>query len=116
MALMEGSIELKHRGRSNNNYFEGRATPIWTDALEETQYALVRLENKLKTLEKLQESHLLRPTLDDSTEQETNIDILTQDISKVGTPFYKLYPLYENWLGLFFPPGKQYRSFFLKVL
>uniref|UniRef100_A0A8D8LH04 Syntaxin-16 n=1 Tax=Cacopsylla melanoneura TaxID=428564 RepID=A0A8D8LH04_9HEMI len=92
MALMEAGVELKHRGVSGNssNYFEGRATPLWTDALEETQYALARLENKLKELETLQESHLLRPTLDESTEQETKIELLTQEISRMFNGCHRL--------------------------
>ncbi|KAI5712207.1 syntaxin-16 [Diaphorina citri] len=92
MALMEAGVEMKHRGGIGNtvSYFDSRAAPIWTDALEETQYALPRLENKLKELEKLQESHLLRPTLDESTEQETKIELLTQEISRMFNGCHQL--------------------------
>lgn len=89
VALMESGVELKNRGSSRSNT-EGRAAPIWTDALEETQYALERLEKKLNELEKLYDSHLLRPTLDESTEQETKMEILSQDISRMFNGCHRL--------------------------
>lgn len=90
MALMESGIELKHQGGNTSNYVECRSAPIWTDALEETQYALSRLDKKLKELEKLQENQLLRPTLDESTEQETKIEILGQDIFRMFNGCHRL--------------------------
>jgi syntaxin 16 len=79
MALVgdvESGIELR---RSESS----RLPPIWADNLEESQYAMTRLRNKLKELEALYDKHVLRPTLDDSTDEERQIEILTQEISRV---------------------------------
>lgn len=80
MALVgdvESGIELR---RSEST----RLPPIWTDNLEESHYAMTRLKNKLKELESLYEKHILRPTLDDSSDEEQQIEILTQEISRVS--------------------------------
>lgn len=80
MALVgdvESGIELR---RSEST----RLPPIWTDNLEESHYAMSRLKNKLKELEALYEKHILRPTLDDSSDEEQQIEILTQEISRVS--------------------------------
>lgn len=45
---------------------------------------MTRLKNKLKELEALYEKHILRPTLDDSSDEEQQIEILTQEISRVS--------------------------------
>lgn len=57
--------------------------PEWTDSLEEAQYTLSRIQARLKELSALQNKHLLKPTFDDSMNEEQQIDSLTQDITKV---------------------------------
>lgn len=74
---LECGIELRRNEPS-------RLPPIWADNVEETHYAMTRLKNKLKELEILYEKHVLRPTLDDSCEAEQQIEMLTQDLSKVS--------------------------------
>lgn len=79
MALVgdvESGIELRRSEAT-------RLPPIWADNLEESHYAVSRLKNKLKELEVLYERHVLRPTLDDSSDEEQQIEVLTQEISRV---------------------------------
>lgn len=73
---VESGIELRKNEPS-------RLPPIWADNLEESHYAISRLKNKIKELEGLYKKHVLRPTLDDSSEEEQQIEILTQEISRV---------------------------------
>lgn len=60
-----------------------RIPPEWTDSLEEAQYTLTKIQTRLKELSALQNKHLLKPTFDDSMNEEQQIDTLTQDITKV---------------------------------
>ncbi|XP_046681343.1 syntaxin-16 [Homalodisca vitripennis] len=86
MALVgdvEGGMELR---RSDSS----RLPPIWADSLEESHYAMSRLRNKLKELEALYEKHVLRPTLDDSSDEEQQIEILTQEISRMFAATHRL--------------------------
>lgn len=55
----------------------------------------LRLQNKLKELQSLQDAQVLRPTLDDSSLQEKHIQDLTLDITRVYTSFiyYLVYSL-----------------------
>lgn len=62
---------------------ESRLPPAWADNLEESHYAMSRLKNKLNDLKSLYDKHLLRPTLDDSTDEEQQIEVLTQEITRV---------------------------------
>nr|SVE74355.1 EOG090X0AQP [Daphnia barbata] len=69
---------------------KGRATtvrmpPDWTDSLEEAQYTLTKIQTRLKELSSLQNKHLLKPTFDDSMNEEQQIDAFTQDITKMFT-------------------------------
>lgn len=63
---------------------ESQMPPSWADGLEEVQYMMTRLRTKLKDIEALHTRHLHRPTLDDSSEEETQIEALTQEISRVS--------------------------------
>ncbi|XP_054275233.1 syntaxin-16-like [Macrosteles quadrilineatus] len=80
---LECGIELRRSEAS-------RLPPIWADNLEESQYAMTRLRNKLKELEALYDKHVLRPTLDDSTDEERQIEILTQEISRMFAATHRL--------------------------
>ena len=61
-----------------------RMPPDWTDNLEEAQYILSKIQTRLKELGTLQNKHLLKPTFDDSLDEEKQIDSLTQEITKVN--------------------------------
>jgi len=60
-----------------------RMPPDWTDNLEEAQYILSKIQTRLKELGTLQNKHLLKPTFDDSLDEEKQIDSLTQEITKM---------------------------------
>lgn len=70
---------MNSRGRST----QVRIPPDWTDSLEESQYVLSKIQSRMKELSSLQNKHLLKPTFDDSMNEEKQIDALTQEITKV---------------------------------
>ncbi|XP_011364328.1 probable aminopeptidase NPEPL1 isoform X5 [Pteropus vampyrus] len=51
--------------------------------LDEIQYDVGRIKQKMKELASLHDQHLNRPTLDDSSEQEHAIEITTQEITQL---------------------------------
>lgn len=57
--------------------------PIWIDKLEEAQYTMSKIKPKLDELFSLHARHLLRPTLDDSSEEDVLIENLSMEISKL---------------------------------
>jgi syntaxin 16 len=57
--------------------------PAWADGLEEIQYSLTRLRAKIRDLDTLHTRLLHRPTLDDSCDEEQQIEALTQEITRV---------------------------------
>ncbi|XP_077982254.1 syntaxin-16-like isoform X2 [Glandiceps talaboti] len=57
--------------------------PEWTDILEEIQYDLTRIKQKMKELSSLHDKHLNRPTLDDNVDEEHAIEISTQEITQM---------------------------------
>jgi syntaxin 16 len=73
---IESGLELRRTG-------ESRMPPAWADGLEETQYSLTRLRAKIHDLDTLHTRHLHRPTLDDSCDEEQQIEALTQEITRV---------------------------------
>jgi hypothetical protein len=73
--------EVDVHGKSHSTHV--RIPPEWTDSLEEAQYTLTKIQTRLKELSSLQNKHLLKPTFDDSMNEEQQIDAFTQDITKV---------------------------------
>ncbi|XP_014468050.1 PREDICTED: syntaxin-16 [Dinoponera quadriceps] len=70
------SVELKGINTDSG------APPAWTDALEETQYVLSRLRVKIDSLVELHSKQLTRPTLDDTSQEERQMEQLTREISR----------------------------------
>jgi syntaxin 16 len=58
-------------------------TPQCSDALEEVQFEISRIQKKMKELSVLHDRHLHRPTLDDSEEEERSIELLTDEITQM---------------------------------
>jgi syntaxin 16 len=81
---IESGLELRRTG-------ESRMPPAWADGLEEAQYSMTRLRFKINDLETLHTRHLHRPTLDDSSDEEQQIEALTQEITRVKLFFYTIY-------------------------
>lgn len=55
----------------------------WVNGVDEVEYEVGRIKQKMKELASLSDQHLNRPTLDDSSEQEHAIEITTQEITQV---------------------------------
>ncbi|XP_065217649.1 syntaxin-16 [Planococcus citri] len=64
--------------------------PSWINILEEAQFQISRIQKKLNDLSTQQQSFLSKPTLDDSTEQETHIEHLSQEVTKLFSITQKL--------------------------
>ncbi|XP_014217438.1 syntaxin-16 [Copidosoma floridanum] len=73
-----GSDGVELRGMN----FGSTAPPPWIDALEETQYILSRLRTKVDSLINLQSKQFSRPTLDENSQEERQIEQLTKEIGK----------------------------------
>ncbi|XP_015601519.1 syntaxin-16 [Cephus cinctus] len=77
------SVELK--GTNTND----GTPPAWTDALEETQYILSRLRIKIDNLSELHAKQLTRPTLDDTSQEERQMEQLTREIGRAFSSGYQ---------------------------
>lgn len=68
MALVASDSGISDNVELKNVNLESNAPPVWTDALEETQYILSRLRVKIDSLVELHAKQLTRPTLDDTSQ------------------------------------------------
>lgn len=57
--------------------------PKWVEGVDEIQYEITRVRQKMKDLALLHDKHMNRPTLDDSSEEEHAIEITTQEITQM---------------------------------
>ncbi|XP_032830702.2 syntaxin-16 isoform X1 [Petromyzon marinus] len=57
--------------------------PDWVDSVDEIQYEVARIKQKMKELAVLHDKHLNRPTLDDTSEEEHAIEITTQETTQM---------------------------------
>lgn len=79
-------------GASDNVELKGvdsDAPPTWADALEETQYILSRLRVKIDSLVELHSKQLTRPTLDDTSQEERQMEQLTREIGRAFSNGYR---------------------------
>ncbi|XP_063072104.1 syntaxin-16 isoform X1 [Engraulis encrasicolus] len=60
-----------------------RLPPSWTEGVDEIQYEVTRIRQKMKDLSVLHDKHMNRPTLDDSSQEEHAIEITTQEITQM---------------------------------
>ncbi|XP_062060392.1 syntaxin-16 isoform X1 [Lepus europaeus] len=60
-----------------------RYPPKWVDSVDEIQYDVGRIKQKMKELASLHDKHLNRPTLDDSSAEEHAIEITAQEITQL---------------------------------
>ena len=67
-ALVASSSGASDNVELRNVNLESNVPPVWTDALEETQYILSRLRVKIDSLVELHAKQLTRPTLDDTSQ------------------------------------------------
>ncbi|XP_048405682.1 syntaxin-16 isoform X1 [Stegostoma tigrinum] len=60
-----------------------KVPPKWVDGVEQIQFDITRIKQKMKELASLHDKYLNRPTLDDSSEEEHAIEITTQEITQM---------------------------------
>ncbi|KAK0088028.1 hypothetical protein PV325_013433 [Microctonus aethiopoides] len=70
--------------------------PVWSDALEETQYILSRLRIKIDNLIELHGKHVTRPTLDDTSQEERQMEQLTREIGRAFSSGYRQVQIVKN--------------------
>lgn len=58
--------------------------PDWTGMVEEVQYNILTLKEKIKRLAALQSNMVRRPSLDDNTEEERQLTVHHNEIRRVG--------------------------------
>lgn len=51
--------------------------------MDEIQFEITKIKNKIRELGSLHDKHLNRPTLDDNLDDEKDIDSLTREITSV---------------------------------
>ncbi|KAM0735705.1 Syntaxin-16 [Formica fusca] len=89
VALVEsdsgGSDNVELKGVSADS----GAPPVWVDALEETQYILNKLRVKIDSLVELHSKQLTRPTLDDTCQEERQMEQLTREIGRAFSNGYR---------------------------
>ncbi|GAB1863270.1 Syntaxin-16 [Camponotus japonicus] len=89
VALVEsdsgGSDNVELKGVS----IDSGAPPVWADALEETQYILNKLRVKIDSLVELHSKQLTRPTLDDTSQEERQMEQLTREIGRAFSNGYR---------------------------
>lgn len=74
--------------------------PIWIDKLEEAQYSMSKIKPKLDELGSLHARHLLRPAFDENCEEEQQIELLSQEISKLITSTHRHIQCIRSSLGV----------------
>ncbi|CAL1265708.1 unnamed protein product [Larinioides sclopetarius] len=57
--------------------------PVWVEGIEDVQYEMNRIRNKLKELKALHEKNVTRPSLDDSVHEEKEIENVSQEITRM---------------------------------
>lgn len=62
---------------------DSRVPPAWVDSVEEVQYEMTKIRHKMKEIAILYDKRMNRPTLDDSTADDREIEIYTQDITRM---------------------------------
>lgn len=80
-------VALVEQGLDYRNSELSGLPPSWGDQLEECHYALSRLNGKIHDLGELHKKNLHRPTLDDSVDDQQQIEVLTREITRVSFSF-----------------------------
>ncbi|EDW75391.1 uncharacterized protein Dwil_GK19716 [Drosophila willistoni] len=95
---------LKHTVREAEEGLEMQddyaSPPIWLDRFEEAQYTMSKIKPKLDELGSLHARHLLRPTFDDQQDDECDIEVLSQMVSKLITSTHRHIQCVRSSLGV----------------
>ncbi|XP_059164464.1 LOW QUALITY PROTEIN: syntaxin-16-like [Physella acuta] len=74
----------------------GALPPEWIDKLTEIQFEFTKIKEKMKELSSLHDKHLNRPTMDDSVDEEHEIEIRTQQITQMFSHCQRLVQQINN--------------------
>ncbi|EDV44591.1 uncharacterized protein Dana_GF20436 [Drosophila ananassae] len=74
--------------------------PSWLDKFEEAQYTMSKIKPKLDELGSLHARHLLRPAFDDQRDDECDIEVLSQIVSKLITSTHRHIQCVRSSLGV----------------
>ncbi|KAF7270574.1 syntaxin 16 isoform X1 [Rhynchophorus ferrugineus] len=75
---------------------DNRMPPVWIDYLEKAQMLLPRLKGKINELKSLHSRHLHRSTFDDTPEDEIDIDLCTQEITRMFNEVHRLLQIIKS--------------------
>ena len=79
-------VSRKQGKRPKLAYGKTSLSVEWTNLTQDIQYDITKVQEKVKELLKMHDRHLTRPTLDDTHDEEQNIEICTQEITQL---FYR---------------------------
>ncbi|XP_016952087.1 syntaxin-16 [Drosophila biarmipes] len=74
--------------------------PAWLDKFEEAQYTMSKIKPKLDELGSLHARHLLRPAFDDQRDDECDIEVLSQIVSKLITSTHRHIQCVRSSIGV----------------
>ncbi|XP_065176443.1 syntaxin-16-like [Sycon ciliatum] len=57
--------------------------PEWCDGVEEIQFELTKIKQRIHELQAIHDKHMNRPSFDDTMEEEHEIEIMTQEITQM---------------------------------
>merc|ERR1711976_386242 len=80
VSLLRDEIELEN-GVNRGHLSSG--PPSFVNQSEALQYQMTRVEDKVKQLHQSHKSHLARPTLDDVSQEEAEIQTQTKEVTEV---------------------------------
>lgn len=75
---------------------DSRMPPTWIDYLDKAQYILPKLRAKIVELRTLHSKHLHRPTFDESSEDEAQIENCTSEISRMFNEVHRLVQIIKS--------------------
>ncbi|XP_076337866.1 syntaxin-16-like isoform X2 [Tachypleus tridentatus] len=91
-ALDDQTALVPHSDVEKGNTFvrDSKQPPLWVDGIEEVEYEMTKIRQKMKELITLHEKHVSRPTMDDNTTEEHEIEVLTKVITRMFTHCQRL--------------------------
>ncbi|XP_044727368.1 syntaxin-16 [Chrysoperla carnea] len=86
------SLVSLNNAEEGNYYGSGDCAmpPSWISLLEEAQYSFSKLRDKITDLKTLHVKYCNRPTFDDSSKEDAEIEQLSQEISRMFTSSHRL--------------------------
>lgn len=84
--ILDDKVALVSSRELDSNHSFSRCIdlpPVWVEGIEDVQYEMNRIRNKLKELKALHEKNVTRPSLDDSVHEEKEIENVSQEITRM---------------------------------